>query len=394
VQQLDLEKYFETVFDPKESHQAFRKKAWDRFLELGLPRPKQEAFQYFPLEKLQIPLPATLPQNAGLLAAPHSLLFADGYFQSANLPSPLVCLKWDAAMLVYGVFLQNRFSRSLKEETDPIAAMNGAFQGKGAFLYVPPQTQLEEPIEIHHHTATGLMASPRLQIVLGVGAKVQIVQRAFGMNEAFCNAHIDVSLDAGAALAFVDARHWPERTTSFQSFRSTLKRDSQLQILSLSKGAKLSRSSIKVQLLEENGEALLQGLSVLDADLESHTHVLVEHIAPHCRSRQHYKGILRGKSRSSFEGKILVRPLAQKTEAYQLCNTLLLSDEAKGVAKPNLEIFADDVKASHGATLSQFNVEELFYLRSRGLDRALAEETLAAGFCQEILNAVPRGISL
>lgn len=364
-------------------------------MELGLPRPKQEAFQYFPLEKLEIPPPAPAPLDAGSAAAAHSLLFSDGFFQKANLPEPLVCLKWDAAMLVYGVFLQNRFSRSLKEETDAIAAMNGAFQGKGAFLYVPPGSVLEDPIEIHHHTATRQMTTPRLQIVLGIGASVQIVQRAFGANEgAFCNSHIDVGLDAGASLIFVDAQNWPEETTCFQSFRSTLKRDSSLRILSLSKGAKLFRSSIKVQLLEENSEAFLQGLNVLDAELESHTHVLVEHIAPHCRSRQHFKGILRGKSRSSFEGKIFVRPEAQKTEAYQLCNTLLLSDEAKGIAKPNLEIFADDVKASHGATVSQFNVEELFYLRSRGLARSLAEETLAAGFCQEILNSVPSGIKL
>ena len=173
-----------------------------------------------------------------------------------------------------------------------------------------------------------------------------------------------------------------------------MKRDSRLHFLSVSRGAKLARTSIKVQLLEENCEALLQGLNVLDLDLQKHTHVLVEHVAPCCRSRQHFKGILRGKSRSSFEGKILVRPEAQKTEAYQLNNTLLLSDEAMGFAKPNLEIFADDVKASHGATVCQLNEEELFYCRSRGIPLPLAQETLAAGFCNEILNAAPPGISL
>ncbi len=121
---------------------------------------------------------------------------------------------------------------------------------------------------------------------------------------------------------------------------------------------------------------------------------LVEHVAPHCRSRQHFKGILRGKSRSSFEGKILVRPEAQKTEAYQLNNTLLLSDDCRGFAKPNLEVFADDVKASHGATVSQLNAEELFYFRSRGFPLSLAQEMLAAGFCNEILKAIPSGVQL
>ena len=158
VQQL--EGYFETLLDPKESLQTWRQKAWSRFLELGWPRPKQEAFQYLPLKDLHIPQPALPPQTAGHAAAPYSLLFTDGFFQHADLPQPLICLKLDAAMLVYGVFLQNRISRSLKEETDPIAAMNGAFQGKGAFLYIPPDTCIEQPIEIHHHATTRQMASP------------------------------------------------------------------------------------------------------------------------------------------------------------------------------------------------------------------------------------------
>jgi len=393
VQQL--EGYFETLLDPKESLQTWRQKAWSRFLELGWPRPKQEAFQYLSLKDLQIPQPALPPQTAGHAAAPYSLLFTDGFFQHANLPQPLICLKLDAAMLVYGVFLQNRIGRSLKEETDPIAAMNGAFQGKGAFLYIPPDTRIEQPIEIHHHVTTRQMASPRLQIFLGKGASARIVQRtSSAADSSFCNIHIDANLDAGASLFFGDSQKWTASSTCFESFRCTLKRDSRLHFLSVSRGAKLARTSIKVQLLEENCEALLQGLNVLDLDLQKHTHVLVEHVAPCCRSRQHFKGILRGKSRSSFEGKILVRPEAQKTEAYQLNNTLLLSDEAMGFAKPNLEIFADDVKASHGATVCQLNEEELFYCRSRGIPLPLAQETLAAGFCNEILNAAPPGISL
>lgn len=390
-----LEGYFETLFDPKESLQTWRKKAWDRFLELGLPRPKQEAFQYVPLKDLHLPEPALTPHDGSDSASPNTLLFTDGFFQKADLPQPLVCLKMDAAMLVYGIFLQNRIHRALKEETDPFAVLNGAFQGKGAFLYVPPGTCLKQPIEIVHQFSSHQMTSPRLQIFLGKGASVQITQKsAAGSSSSFCNAHIDVSLDAGASLFFGDSQKWTPSSHSFQSFRCTLKRDSRLHYLAVSHGAKISRSSIKVQLLEENSEALLQGLNVLDADLHEHTHVLVEHVAPYCRSRQHFKGLLRGKSRSSFEGKILVRPEAQKTEAYQLNNTLLLSNEAMGFAKPNLEIFADDVKASHGATMCQLKEEELFYFRSRGIPLSVAQETLAAGFCNEILNAAPAGIKL
>jgi len=299
-------------------------------------------------------------------------------------------MKMDAAMLVYGAFLQNRLSRSLKEESDPFAAMNGAFQGSGAFLYVPPKAQIEQPIEISHRFSSPGMAFPRLQVFLGQGASIRLIQRISGA--PFSNLHIDANLDAGASLFLGEKEE--NATVSFKSLRATLKQDSRLHYLSLSEGGKLSRSSIKAQLLEENAEALFQGLSRLDADRQHHTHILVEHLAPRTRSRQHFKALLFGKSRSSFEGKIYVKPEAAKTEAYQLHNALLLSDEAQSYAKPNLEIFEGDVKASHGATVSQLKEEELFYFRSRGYTLALAQEALAAGFCKEILNASPAGVTL
>lgn len=381
-----LEGYFETLFDPKE---PWKKKAWDRFLEIGMPKPKQEAFQYLPLKDLVIPEPASPPKTEK--ASPNTLLFVDGFFQGADLPKPLVCLKMDAAMLVYGVFLQNRTNRSIREETDPFALMNGAFQGKGAFLYVPPNTHVKEPIEIHHRISGEAMVSPRLQISLGKGASVKICSRG-AKNGAFSNAYIDIGLDEGASLFFGDSLEGP--STFFQSLRCTLKKESRLHYSAVTNGAKLGRSSVKVQLVEENAEALLQGLSVLDGVSQMHTHVQVEHIARSCRSRQHFKSLLRGKSRSSFEGKIFVRPEGQKTEAYQLSNTLLLSKEAMSYAKPNLEIFADDVKASHGATVSQMSDEELFYFRTRGIPLQTAQEILSNGFCNEILNALPAGIKL
>ncbi len=388
-----LEGVFETLLDPKESLQSWRKKAWDRFLALGLPRPKQEAFQYIALKDLKIPQPAPAPSDEGPLPPLYSLRFVDGFFQKANIPQPLVCMKLDAAMLVYGVFLQNRIHRSIQEENDPFAAMNGALQGKGAFLYVPPNTHVETPIEIHHAFSGSEMASPRLQIFLGKGASLKIVQK-MGAGTSFCNAYIDASLDQGASLFFGHSDRLDGSSRLLQSFRCTLKADSRLHAMFLSNGAEIARTSIKAQLLEPNAETLLQGLSLLDKDLQNHTHVLVEHVAPYCRSRQHFKALLKGKSRSSFEGKILVRPEAQKTESYQLCNQLLLSEEAQSFAKPNLEIFADDVKASHGATISQPDEEEIFYLRSRGFSLQEAKETLSAGFAGEILQQIPAGICL
>jgi Fe-S cluster assembly protein SufD len=122
---------------------------------------------------------------------------------------------------------------------------------------------------------------------------------------------------------------------------------------------------------------------------QSHTHVFVEHAAPHARSLQKFKGVLKDIAQSSFEGKIFVRPVAQKTEAYQLNHNLLLSEGAIANAKPNLEIFADDVKASHGATFSQVDEEQLFYLKSRGLSSMDATQLLIRGFMQEMIDQIP-----
>lgn len=386
-----LEQGFEALSDPKDLLQNWRKRAWDRFQELGLPHQAQEAFQYVPLQYLVFPKIASRPDKAQIRTAyPYRLVFADGFFQDAHLPPSLVCRPLDDAMRTYGIALQGRFSRSLKEEMDPIAALNGALHGRGAFLYVPPNIRIEEPIEVHHLFTSSQMATASLQVFLGKGASLNLIQRSSHQDDAsFGNVLFDASLDEGSSLFFGDQQQLPEHSVHFQAFRCVLKRDSRLHFLSISSGAKLSRSSIKVQLLEENATALLQGLWKLDRELQSHTHITVEHAAPHCQSRQHFKGVLKGRSRSSFEGKIMVRSAAQKTEAYQLNNNLLLSDEAAAFTKPNLEIFADDVKATHGATIAQLAQEELFYLRSRGLNPGEAKAILTKGFCAEILQSAP-----
>jgi Fe-S cluster assembly protein SufD len=172
-------------------------------------------------------------------------------------------------------------------------------------------------------------------------------------------------------------------------FKATLKSGSNLKHLALTTTGLLTRNRLRVSLLGEQAEALLQGLWNL---LESHqcqTHVHVEHAAPSCRSLQKFKGVLKEQSQSSFEGKIYVHPIAQKTEAYQLNHNLILSDAAIANAKPNLEIFADDVKASHGATMSEVDDEQLFYLQSRGISKESARSLLIRGFIQEIIDQIP-----
>lgn len=205
-------------------------------------------------------------------------------------------------------------------------------QKEGTFVYVPPNCEVEFEGKGH------------VQLYLGQGARAKI---------------------SGKNL----------------SIAANLKKDSFLKMVLFPENV-----SVKVELAEEQAEVQLFGLAKLKDKEQSHVNILIEHQAPNTRSRQLFKNVLFDQSKATFEGKIYVHSIAQKTQAYQRNSNLLLSDEATAHAKPNLEIFADDVKASHGATFGQLDEEEMFYLRSRGLSRQDAQEWLIDGFCKEILD--------
>lgn len=375
---------------------SVRERFWQRFSKEGLPRQSQEAFQYLPLSKLAMPIappsepaadfselePHLLPGSAG------RIVFSDGYFspELSLLPKGCILLSLGDAMKSYGFVLENRFAKALKEETDPLAALNGAFHGRGAFVYLPPGLCLEQPIQIVSLFSSAQWMAQRLQLFLGKGAKATFIQTFAGKGTAV--ELIDTVLDAGARLSIQDRSHLQEEAVFFRNLRASLKRDAHLSAFSFSEGSAIYRRSLSASLLEEGAEVHLKGLDNLSGSREAHTHVHVEHVAPHCLSRQHFKKALQEKARSSFEGKIYVRPEAQKTEAYQLNQNLILSSEAAAHAKPNLEIFADDVKASHGATFSQLSQEEIFYFQARGIPAAEAKKLLFCGFCSELIDAI------
>lgn len=369
-----LEEDWADLLDPKDSLLNYRKTGWSRFESIGLPKPKQEAFQYL---ARKWDLPRFAKRKALERKPSHGLVFVDGYFEESlsHIQAPIVCLGLEQAMRSYGLFLQHRLALMLKQEQDPFAALNGAFFGRGAFLYVPPKCKAA--LHLTHVHLTDEMTTPRLHIFLGRESELRLTQASEGKS-GFSNCLVDWVVDSGAKAIWID-----RSGGDLQAIRATLKRDSFFKTVLL--GNPL-RTSIRAELVEENSEAQLLGLSQLDQAQEAHIHARVEHVAPHARSRQHFKSVLKGNSRYSFEGKIYVHAEAQKTEAYQLNNNLILSDEAVANAKPNLEIFADDVKASHGSTTGQLNAEEIFYLRSRGLSLESAREWLIAGFCKEITD--------
>lgn len=378
---------------------TWRKKAYERFIALGMPKQKQEAYQYIPLSKLSIPVDAatfkkssftpSLVEEQILPECVNSyLVFEDGFFlpEMSRVPKEIVVLPLDVALQTYGLFLHNRWTKSFKEELDPFCMLNAALHGRGAFVYVPPHVKSQAPLQIIHLLTNNSLAASRLQITLGKQASLSIVQTL--SSSGFCNNAIDLSLDANSFVRFLDAQLLPTDSRSLLSLRATLKRDAHLEAFHMTNGSEVVRCSANIELSEENSSLLLQGIAMLSDERQAHFSSLVDHAAICTHSRQHVKMALNESSRSSFEGKILVRPIAEKTQAYQLNNNLLLSDAAMAYSKPNLEIFASDVKASHGATFTQLSDEELFYLRSRGILRSGAQALLTEGFCRELIDAV------
>ncbi len=381
-----LEPQFQEILAQNDPLSSWRRKYWDRFRELGSLDFRGEAFQYVPLQHLVLPRPAEYNSDVTVDESLLKIVFIDGFFSPDHslFPDDVVCLPLDLAMKSYGAFLQTRMIRTIREEKDPFAALNGAFLGRGAFLYVPPRKEFLKKIVVEHILTSPDMATPRLMIYLGKGAKVEIVERFCGKEIYFVNSCVDIVLDEGASLRMKTSHVEGKRGHLFRALRADLKKESRFILQLYSEGSEVARHSLRIQLLEEQAEALLQGVTALQNQAQNHIHAVVEHLAPSCRSRQHFKALLKDQTRSSFEGKIYVHPLAQKTESYQLSNNLLLSDQAIAFAKPNLEILADDVKASHGATVSQIDEESLFYLRSRGLSQEEAKRCLTESFLYEL----------
>lgn len=348
--------------------------AWDLAWKLGFPSRKVESYRKVPL------------QTVSKFMFEHK---GQAVLDTAHVPKPIVVLSIEEAKKTYGLFLENRAKQRASREKDFFAALTDALYEQGFFIYVPPGTVVKEPIPITLQCQGALSHfASHVQIFVGKGAEVQfhVVPQ---MDGGMLTQLVDIYLDKESRCGWVDEANVPNHVIYINSVRASLKRSSKLQVWGVSKGSTFFRQDFCVELLEEESEAILKGAAKLSGKNVSHTQVLIEHKAPCARSNQHFKAVMKDQSSSTFEGKIFVQPEAQKTEAYQLNNNLLLGKESSVFSKPNLEIFADDVKASHGSTVSNLSEEELFYFRTRGISKEMAGNYLASGFLDEIIKDIP-----
>lgn len=400
------------ALDNKDPLARLRAKGWDHFEELGLPSRKAEVFQYVNLNKL-FSKQLVLSESASVSIEAHILpecknsyiVFVNGQMDLSlsnltGLPEKVIAIPLKEALKAFGSYINNQVAKNLTEEVDPFAALNAAFIQKALFFYVPPSVVLASPLQIIHVVqGENQLICPHMEFFFGALSEAEVITTVVHNNASgnFFNSVTNFSLEEGAQIEYSRVLFSEEPMGwHFDATRAYLKKDSKLESVIAETGSETFRDDYKVALIGSNAEVHLNGVAMLKERLESHTHVLVDHQAPDCRSLQVFKNSLDGFSKASFEGKIYVHKIAQKTQAFQLNNNLILNDGAKCDSKPNLEIFADDVKASHGATFGSLDAEQLFYLRARGISGKEAKNLLIQGFCFEIIEKfkVPSLLSL
>jgi Fe-S cluster assembly protein SufD len=345
---------------------TFQKRAWERFLQFGLPTGKEEQFRSLPLRALY---------QREVIGEPFAPL------QLPTLPAKALFLSIEDAALRFPFVVKDRLEKFLNEEKNPFALLSFALHRGGGFLYLPPGTTLEKPIECSLPPFTYLL------VALGRGSKASLSLHHAPSDLSF--GLIDLGLDNGSKLHLTETEEGNEESFAFQAIRGDLKRDAHLEGLHLSKGGKMAFSHKRIDLSGENAEADLSGLWSLKGAHTAQMWIEMIHKEPNARSRQRFKGVLYDSAISTFFGEIFVHDKAQGTDAYQLNQNLLLGENAKAEARPNLQIFADDVKASHGATIGGLQPDELFYLKARGLSETTARELLIDAFLNDIISLHP-----
>ena len=382
-----------------------RTAAFARFVEAGLPTPRDEAWRHTPLAPLvrsrfepadpeARPDPDVLSLLPDADAAGTRLVLVNGHL------SPELSRTGAGQTGVSAMSLRDALA-SRPASLEPwlgrlaggaFAELNSALAGDAAVLLIAPGAVVGAPIRVEHvgAGATGTAAYSRTLVVAGRGSESRIVEVfASGAGRAsLTNAVTELVLEDGAQLDRCKLQLEGKDALHVATLAVRLGRDARFYDHSLVLGAALSRDDIDVRFEGEGGECVLDGLFVVDGRRVADTHSRIDHARPHCSSRELYKGILDDQARGVFNGLVIVRPGAQKTDAWQMNRNLLLSTEALVHSTPQLEILADDVKCKHGSTTGQLDPAALFYLRSRGIGEAEARGLLTWAFAGEVLQRV------
>ena len=388
-----------------------RRAGIDAFSRSGFPTPRNEHWKYTnvsPIEKRSFDLAAPSSRTApaggpgGYVpkgCASPCLVFVDGRIDRRlsnvdALPPGVEVEDFTRFIERDTTFLEPRLARIVTPEKTAFTALNAAFMDVGAVVRIAPETICDTPVRLEFVSGSHECEraySPRIVIAAGAGSRVSVVEHFRGLDDTVYldNAVTEIEIGKGATVEHYKVQQASARAYHVAALEAKLAARATFRSWAVSLGARLSRHDIDVALDEGHARCSLDGLYVANGRQHVDFHTSVEHIAPSCESVEYYKGIAGGRGRGVFNGRVHVHPDAQKTEAHQTNRNLLLSRNAEIDTKPQLEIHADDVKCSHGATIGQIDEQMLFYLRTRGIDESAARGMLTYGFARDVVDRIP-----
>lgn len=386
-----------------------RKTALSNFSKLEFPTIKDEEWKYTSISPLLkynfVPkfvrkvIPKDFIKSLLFDEMEHSLIvFINGRISTEhtdllNLPEGVVVGSVEEQTKKQNENFLKHFGKYADCNNHIFTALSTAYTDDGAFIFVPAGKIVEEPIHIIFITDSEdekILTQPRNLFIAEKNSQVTIIEHYVGYKEQiyFTNTVTEIVAEENAVVDHIKLQEESKNAFHIARMEVDQERNSNFSSHLISTGAELSRNDFNAKFNGEGGECTLNGLYMIDGTQLFDAHTLMDHAKPHCNSHEHYKGILDDKSRGVFNGKIIVRPDAQKTNAFQENNSILLSDGALVNTKPQLEIFADDVKCSHGATIGQMDDEAKFYLKSRGIGEEASKGILLHAFASDVITSI------
>jgi Fe-S cluster assembly protein SufD len=385
-----------------------RSEAIKQFESIGFPNKKLENWKYTSLKNLLNTDYTVLPEINNVLEFKnikkyliddidsYKIIFVDGKYcshlsETTHEGMDICILSAALTQSKYELIIENYFNKiALK---DGITSLNTAFSNEGVFIHIPKNKFVEKPIQIIHFSTgneSSLMFQPRNMIVVDENSQVQIIERhqSLSKNKVFTNSVTEIYAEKKSIIEYYKIQNDNLQASLIDNTYVNQQRNSSFSMHTFSFGNELVRNNLNISQNDEFIETTIKGVTIIGDNQHVDHNTLIQHNKPNCNSHQDYKGIYDNKSTGVFNGRIVVNKQAQKTNAFQSNNNILLSDKATINAKPQLEIYADDVKCSHGCTVGQLDKNALFYLKSRGIPEKEANALLMYGFANNILKSV------
>ncbi len=399
---------FEDHIDTNTEIHEIRSKALENFDKLGFPTKKLEAWKYTSLNTILKNDYSIFPDRGRTVELAdvkqyfihdidtYKVVFIDGKYSSFLSETTHdnfdVCLMSSAlSKAKYKPVIQKYFNKVAKQ--DNLTSLNTAFVSEGAYIHIPKNIEVQKPIQIINFTTgsePATMTQPRNLIVVEENSHVQIIERhqSLTVNEVLSNVVTEVFAAQSATVDYYKIQNDHSNASLVDNTYVNQKSNSVVAVHTFSFGGNITRNNLNFLQNGEHIDSILKGVTIIEGKQHVDHHTLVHHIEPNCESHQDYKGIYDERSTGVFNGKVVVEKEAQKTNAYQQNNNVLVSDKATINAKPQLEIFADDVKCSHGCTIGQLDDDALFYMQQRGIPKKEGRGLLMFAFANTVLESV------